>query len=163
MRRIKPFPPVLKPFTKPDVTPYCGILLMILLIFLGYPFGASFFSCLPLDTGELHYPDLIPIYSPYIPMGIDENGSLLFNCSRIDDLEKLPLLIEAYSEEKKIYSNIIQLFIHKDVQFGRVLEVFRGLKKAGCDRIVLSPRGYVSTIDIMRIEKAKSLLRSKNE
>ena len=106
--------------------------------------------------------DLIPLNPPYFEIGIYKNGIVRTDFSVVNDYEKLPALIEESSEDQKIKYTKIQLFIDKDVVFGRVLEVFRVLKNAGFDKIVLSSKKIVSTTDLMR-EKKEVFLRMPGE
>jgi biopolymer transport protein ExbD len=102
---------------------------------------------------ETQHADLIPLYPPYLGIGIDKNGFARIDGHVIDDYEKLPILIEENSEVLNIKYTKIQLFIDRDVVFGPVLEVFRVLKKAGYDKIVLSSSESVSTADLMKEKK----------
>ena len=130
MRTIRPFQSEMKPFSKPNVTPFYGILLVLILTFF-HPYTFFYFPFFrpAINIMKPQHADLITLNPPYFSIGIDKNGNALVDGYNIGDLEKLPILIEEQSEEQKIIYTKIQLFIDRAVVFERVLEVFRILKK----------------------------------
>lgn len=150
MRRIKPFQPVLRPFTKPNVTPYCGISLVILLLLMTFgPDPPSHYHGVTYDKEGIQHADLVTRYPPYYAIGIDKRGRVIAGGGHwfVTDLEKLPMLIEESGDDLDIVYKKIQFFIEGSVKFGRVLEVFRVLKRAGYDEIFLSTDGLVTNFD----------------
>jgi len=124
-----------KLFRKPDVTPFCGILIVILSLFLNVPMEVR--SAL-FDLPETQHSDF-EFYEGYIPLiiHITLRGEIAFDERLIDNPNQLHLRLKEKVKGLQAERKIL-LKVEKDVPFARVQEVLREIKKAGVDNIGLA-------------------------
>jgi biopolymer transport protein ExbD len=129
-------------FHKPNILPFANVLLIVLFAlylvpsaigFSGYGFeipDATNFDIEPLDG--------LPLIKIYI------NGAIVLDERLIEDLEKLPVLIEDEMEKYQPEENKILIKIDRDVPFGKIQEVLTFVKKANVETIGFITRENVT-------------------
>lgn len=121
--------------SEPNVVPLCDILLVLLIIFMVVaPMVKKGVNVtLPEALHAIDQKDAENMLTVFL----QSDGSVSFNELRVDDISKLPLLIEEQIEEKKIQEMKIGLKADVSISYGRVQEVMSEIRNAGIDVIGL--------------------------
>lgn len=121
--------------SEPNVVPLCDILLVLLIIFMVVaPMVKKGVNVtLPEAIHAIDQPEAENLLTVYI----QKDGSVSFNEVIVDDITKLPLLIEEVMEDKKIQEMKIGLKADVDLNYGRIQEVMAEIRNAGIDVIGL--------------------------
>lgn len=124
-------------FRRPDVTPYCGILLVILIVFFIVPVSDR--KSVPvIEMPEAQSSDFIfGREDDLFIITIDIEGKIFYNGQRFDSPQYLHIRIEETIEELRGKRKVM-LRVDKGVSFGKVQEVLKEIKKAGIDQIGLA-------------------------
>ena len=123
-------------FCKPDVTPFCGIMVAIVFAFALVQVPGlvrpSFF-----DYPETEHADF-GFYEGVIPLEINvfSSGKVAFAERIIDNPNRLHELIKEKSTGLKS-ERIILFKADRNAPFGKVQEILRQIKKAGIDQVGL--------------------------
>ncbi|MCI0470963.1 MAG: biopolymer transporter ExbD [Candidatus Aminicenantes bacterium] len=121
--------------SEPNVVPLCDILLVLLIIFMVVaPMVKKGVNVtLPEAVNAVDQPEAENMLTVYV----QEDGSVLFNDNIVQDLTKLPALIEEQAEEKKMQEIKIGLRADVAIRYGRVQEVMTEIRNAGIEVIGL--------------------------
>lgn len=135
----------------PDVTPLCGILMILLMLFFvrttwhGYHIG---------DLPEAKYAHYEPFKYESIPtIGIRKNGDVYFMDSKLVELNRLPTLIFDYMEETQCKDNKKVLFeVAIDTSWSRVRDVMDALKNSQIEVVGFVTEKSATTLDYYHIQ-----------
>ena len=121
--------------SEPNVVPLCDILLVLLIIFMVVaPMVKKGVNVtLPEAIHAIDQPEAENLLTVYI----QKDGSVFFNEKIVEDITKLPILIEEQMEDKKIQEMKIGLRADVDLTYGRIQEVMSEIRNAGIDVIGL--------------------------
>ena len=121
--------------SEPNVVPLCDILLVLLIIFMVVaPMVKKGVNVtLPEAIHAIDQPEAENLLTVYI----QQDGSVSFNEKLVEDITKLPFLIEELMEDRKIQEMKIGLKADVDLTYGRIQEVMSEIRNAGIDVIGL--------------------------
>lgn len=121
--------------SEPNVVPLCDILLVLLIIFMVVaPMVKKGVNVtLPEAVNAVDQPEAENMLTVYV----QEDGSVSFNDKIVEDITKLPALIEEQAEEKKMQELKIGLRADVAIKYGRVQEVMTEIRNAGIEVIGL--------------------------
>jgi biopolymer transport protein TolR len=121
--------------SEPNVVPLCDILLVLLIIFMVVApmVKRGVNVTLPEAIHAIDQPEAENLLTVYI----QKDGSVSFNEKIVEDITKLPMLIEEEMENKKIQEMKIGLKADIDLAYGRIQEVMSEIRNAGIDVIGL--------------------------
>jgi biopolymer transport protein TolR len=121
--------------SEPNVVPLCDILLVLLIIFMVVaPMVKKGVNVtLPEAVHAVDQPEAENLLTVYI----QQDGSVSFNEKLVEDISKLPFLIEEQMEDKKIQEMKIGLKADNNLTYGRIQEVMTEIRNAGIDVIGL--------------------------
>jgi len=121
--------------SEPNVVPLCDILLVLLIIFMVVaPMVKKGVNVtLPEAVNAIDQPEAENMLTVYV----QADGSVSFNDKIVEDLTKLPALIEEQAEEKKMQELKIGLRADVAIKYGRVQEVMTEIRNAGIEVIGL--------------------------
>lgn len=121
--------------SEPNVVPLCDILLVLLIIFMVVaPMVKKGVNVtLPEAVNAVDQKDAENMLTVYL----QADGSVQFNEKIVDDITKLPVLIEEQVEERNIQEMKVGLKADVDINYGRVQEVMTEIRNAGIDVIGL--------------------------
>jgi len=129
-------------FHKPNIVPFANVLLIVLFALYLVPsaIGGSHHGVdIPDATNfDIEPLDGLPAIKIYI------NGAIALDGRLIEDLEKLPVLIEDEMQKYQPEENKILFTIDRDVPFGKVQEVLRFVKKAKMETVGFITRENVT-------------------
>lgn len=136
-------------FHRPNIVPYAGVLMVIILMFIELP-GPGWGGCTLCFTphnvpGALFY-DIEPLNAiPVIRIYAD--GRVCFEDHFLTDLSNLSVMIMDNKERTQPEENKVYLEIDKDVEFGRVQEVLRCIKEAEVEEVGIITQQSAAMVD----------------
>jgi biopolymer transport protein ExbD len=114
----------------PDITPLCGILLILLMIFIIHPTdgGGIWVGNIP----EAKYAHYEPSAFEGVPtIGIKKNGEVHFNFDyKSVELNRLPVMIADYLEEMQSKDSKVLFTVASDTPWSKVRDVMDALKNS---------------------------------
>ena len=120
-------------FHQPNIVPFFNILIIILIIMhLTVFFQPSRYIDIPTAENDEYAP--VNVFPEIVIM---RNGLVVLDGRPIEDLEKLPLLIEYEREVHRSPGNKVLFMIDKDCPFGKMQEVLTLVKKMNVETIGL--------------------------
>ena len=121
--------------SEPNVVPLCDILLVLLIIFMVVtPMiqkGAN------VRLPEARYVSDQKEPGQLVTIHIKRDGTVYLNDGVVDDISKLPTLIEDTMEEKQITDRKVQLRADIELAYGKVIDVMSAIKSANIEIIAL--------------------------
>jgi len=125
---------------RPDMVILSSFFIIIFLVvtllvpWYGYSSGHYYVDFPEVTNDEFEAMDSLP------EICIKRDGSIIFDGMIIEDLAKLPVLIEDDMEKHMIIESKILLKIDRDTPFGKVQEVLTLVKKANIETVGLVTR-----------------------
>lgn len=121
--------------SEPNVVPLCDILLVLLIIFMVVaPMVKKGVNVtLPEAVNAVDQPEAENMLIVYL----QADGSVSFNEAIVEDISKLPSLIDEQMEERRIEEMKVGLRADINLTYGRVQEVMTEIRNAGIDVIGL--------------------------
>jgi biopolymer transport protein ExbD len=140
----------------PDVTPLCGILLILLMIFIITPTGGG--GIWVRNIPEAKYAHYEPREG--IPtIGIKKNGEVHFNFDYEPvELNRLPVMIADYLEEMQSKDSKVLFTVENDTPWSKVRDVMDALKNSKIKVVGFVTERNATTLDYFCI---KNLYREK--
>lgn len=145
-------------FCKPDIVPFAGVLMMIILLFIGLPgpgWGGSTRCYTPHNLPGTLFGGVEPLNGiPVICIYTD--GRVCFEDHFLTDLSNFATMIEDNRELRQPVENKVYLEIDKDVEFGRVQEVLRCIKEAEVEDVAIITKDRASMFDFFNPIKGQT-------
>jgi biopolymer transport protein ExbD len=134
-------------FHRPNMAPFFSILFIIFfLLFVAMPVWGTIYSYIPCEIQSAKNAHYEPIMGgKLVTITIDRNGSIWSNWDKIEDISKLPLIIED-TFDRNCISNTrkILLKVDKRISFGKVQEVLRAVRKMDINVVGLITNEYAT-------------------
>ena len=121
--------------SEPNVVPLCDILLVLLIIFMVVTpmIQRGVNVTLPEAVHAVEQPEAEQMLTVYV----GKDGVVEFDEKVVEDITKLPALIELLMEERQLQEMKIGLKADVAVKYGRVQEVMNEIRAAGIEVIGL--------------------------
>jgi biopolymer transport protein ExbD len=135
-------------FHKPNILPYAGVLMVIILMLIGLP-GPGWGSCtlcyIPRNIPGALFDDVEPLDAMPV-IRIYEDGRVCFDEHFLTDLSNLSVMIMDAIERTQPEENKVYLEIDKQVGFGRVQKVLACIKEADVKDVGIITRRYAALV-----------------
>lgn len=128
--------------SEPNVVPLCDILLVLLIIFMVVtPMinkGVNVQLPEAVNTADQPEPGQL------LTVSLKENGDIYLDDKKIEDLSKLPIILDEKFEERQIVERKVLLRADIDLEYGKVIDVMNQIKYAQVEVIGLITEQYTS-------------------
>lgn len=135
-------------FHKPNIVPYAGVLMVIILMLIELP-GPGWGDCTrcytPRNIPAALFDDVEPLNGLPV-IRIYEGGKVCFDEHFLTDLSKLSAKIVDHMECTQPEEDKVYLEIDKGVRFGRVQEVLTCIKEAEVEDVGIITRQYAALV-----------------